>query len=236
MPVGAAARVARATPRRWVTAASLALVAMGALAVCAAGTEPAPLPSAAGEIPGATRDDVVRALRKVHHKYGEDAVVIESQLLINAMRSGSVRASAVSVDGVKQDHDKRYLGFVIETGLVFDTQTRDVMARIRMLWATIMTPTLERLTALRVPADGIKVAMSYHHRPYRSQNDLRASIDHPGTPEEIAFYVLARDVDALVTRNVTAPNLIARARVTVDGEERAVEASAEDPPTTPGPE
>mgnify|MGYP006992523163 FL=1 len=209
-------------------AALLALAALGSLGARSAPAEPVPLPSAAGELPGATRGDVVRALRKVRHKYGEDAVVIESQLLINAMRSGSVRAAAVSVDGVKRDHDKRYLGFTVETGLIFDSQTRDEMARIRMLWATIMAPTLERLTGLRVPADGIKVAMRYHHRPYRSQHDLRASIDRPGTPEETAFYILTPDV--------TAPNLIARARVTVDGEERSVQASSEDPPTTPGPD
>jgi hypothetical protein len=207
-------------------------VTAGSLGRLPARADPVPLPSAAGEIPGATRYDVVRALRKVHQKYGEDAVVIESQLLINAVRSGSVRATAVSVDGVKRDHKRRYLGFVVDTGLVFDSQTRDEQARIGMLWATIMAPTLERLTGLRVSADGIKVVLRHHHRPRRSQDDLSASVDQVGTPEETAFYVLAADVEALVTREVSVSNLITRVRVTVDGEERTVPEAGT--PTTAG--
>lgn len=235
-PLETAPRVAPAAPRTRVAVAVLTLVAVGALGVRPAHAGPAPLPSAAGEIPSATRGDVVRALRKVRHKYGEDAVVIESQLLINAMRSGAQRATAVSVEGVTRDRGKRYLVFIVETGLVFDSQTRGERVRIRMLWATIVAPTLERLAGLQVPADGIKVVLRYHHRPYRSQYDLRASIDRPGTPEETAFYVLTPDVAALATRDVTAPNLIARARVTVDGQERTVEVSGDDPPSTSGPD
>ena len=198
--------------------------------------DPAPLPSAINEMPSASRDDVVRALRKVRRKYGEHAVLIETQLLINAMRNGSLRATAVGVDGVRPYREQQYLSFDVETGLIFDSATRDETHRIQMLWSTIMVPTLERLTALTVPADGIAVRMRYHHRPYRTQDELRSTIEQLGTAEETNFYLLTGDVDALVKHSVTAVDLLTRARVTVDGAERVVAAPGPDSARAPGPE
>ena len=218
---------------RLVCVAALALLTLPAVAP---GAEPTATPSGIEGMPGAGREDVLRALRKVHHKYGEHAVQIQTQLLVNAMRNGSLRATAVRVDGVKPYRDKRYLGFDVETGLVFDTTTRDEPTRIAMLWTTILIPTLERLTELRLPADGIRVALHYHHRPYQSLAELRASIDEPGTPEETDFYVLAPDVSDLVYHRLTAHTLIARTQVTVDGGERVIAALVSDVPTAPGPD
>jgi len=99
----------------------------------AADREPAP-PADLDAIPSAKREDVIRLLRKVRHRHGEDAVVIQSQLLLNAMQHGSVLATGVRVDRVVEALDKRYLGFVLETGLVFDDSTRDRVTRAQILW------------------------------------------------------------------------------------------------------
>jgi len=221
--------------RRRVAVAAMILLAVAAPAI-GADPEPTatPRPNDLGDVSGASRDDVARALRKVHHKYGEHAVQIETQLLLNAMRNGSLRATAVSVPGIAAYGDKQYLGFDVETGLIFDSTTRDERARIEMLWTTILVPTFERLTELRLPSDGIRVALHHHHRPYRSVDELRATIDQPGTPEEIDFYVLTPDVTDLVYKRLTAETLIAKARVTVDGAERTVPTLV-GPPTEPGP-
>ncbi len=231
----------RRSDSRSVSAAGAALLlalAWTTLAGRAAAADPEPLPSDMEGLDSASRDDVVRALRKVRHHYGDDAIVIETQLLVNAMRSGSVRATAVRVDGVRPHEDKKYLVFVVDTGLVFDSTTRDETTRVHVLWETIMAPTLERLQAqgLRVPADGIEVAMHYHHRPYRRLDEVRANLDQPGTPEETDFYVLGPDVDALVGRSETPHTLLARVRVTVDGAVRTVPAPPADLPTVPGPD
>jgi hypothetical protein len=215
--------------------------AAAALTVLIAGgpvraADPEPVPSGLEEFGSASMDDVSRALAKVRRRYGDDAIVIQTQLLVNAMRNGSLRATGVRVDGIREHHAKKYLVFVVETGFVFDSATRDETTRVQVLWSTIMAPTLEHLTALRIPADGIKVEMQYHHRPYRSLTELRADIDRPGTAEQTDFYVLVPDVDAVVRRTVTPQTLIARATIMVDGVERAAAVAPPDLPTTAGPD
>jgi hypothetical protein len=189
------------------------------------------------EIPSAKREDVSRLLRKVGRRYGPDAVVIQTHLLLNAMQKGSVLATGVRVERIEHAHGKRYLGFALETGLVFDDHTRDESARLRFLWASILEPTLARLTdGLQVEADGILVRMQYYHRPYKTIAELRASIEQPGTSEEAAFAVLASDVDATVRGELPLREVLARTHVTVDGAERKVAAPATDQVLTPGPE
>jgi hypothetical protein len=220
--------------------AVLLLAAALALPRCArdvVAAEPEPLPSGMEDLGSASPKDVARALRKVRHHYGDDAIVIETQLLMNAMRSGSLRATSVGVDGVRVHEGKKYLVFVVDTGLIFDSATRDETTRIHMLWETIMAPTLEHLPqGLRVPADGIMVILRYHHRPYQTREELRANLDQPGTQEETDFYVLGPDIDAILGRTETPHTLIARARVIVDGNVRTVAAAPPTLPTTPGPE
>ena len=209
-------------------------VALGGAA--GATNEPEPLPSGMESLGATTSSDLARALAKVRRHYGDDAIVIESQLLVNAMRSGSVRATEVSVDGVRPHENKKYLVFVVDTGIIFDSTTRDETTRIHMLWETIMAPTLEHVHALRVPADGIAVTMRYHHRPYRRLDELRADLDRPGTAEETAFYLLGPDVDALLGQSETPHTLLRRAHVTVDGATRTIAAPPAELPTAPGPD
>jgi hypothetical protein len=207
-----------------------------ALPSIAATQTPAP-PATLDEIPSAKREDVARLLRKVRHRHGDDAVVIQSQLLINAMQKGSVLATGVRVERVQESYGKRYLGFVVETGLVFDDATRDQVARAQILWATIMEPTLSRLEdGLQVEADGMMVHMQFHRRPYRSVAELRASIDQPGMAGECRFYVLATDLAAVVRGELTLRTLLGRSRTTCDGMELAVAPPRDDQPLTPGPD
>ncbi len=221
-----------ATPLR------LALVSLFGLALAApprSCAEPAG-PSSLDEIPSSARGDVTRLLHDMHRRYGEDAVLIETNLLLNAMRSGALLGTGVRIEGVEPYRGRQYLGFHVDTGLVFDDHTRDEPARLQMLWVTIMEPTLERLQGLSVPADGIKVEMQYHHRPYRSLAELRASIDEPGTSEEASFYLLGADVRELVERRLTARHLVTRTQVAVDGAERQVSMPAGEPPRAAGPD
>jgi len=200
---------------------------------------PAPAPPASlDDLPSAKREDVTKLLRRVRQRHGDDAVVIQTNLLINAMQKGSVLATGVRVERVEEAHGTSYLGFALETGLVFDDATRDREQRGQILWATIMEPTLGRLQdGLQIKkAAGIVVKMQSFHRPYRSVDDLRATIDKPGASEEVRFYVRSADLDAVLHGELTLRALITRARTTVDGAEVTVAPPAADAVLTPGPD
>jgi hypothetical protein len=212
-----------------------------ALVTPARATEPEPTPAppdALDDMPSAKPADVTRLLRKVRMRHGEDAVVIQTHLLLNAMQKGSVLTTGVRVDRVEEARGKRYLVFVLETGFVFDDSTRDRAARAQILWATIMEPTLARLQdGLQVhKADGMMVQMQYFHRPYRSADELRAHIQEPGTSEEARFYVLSSDVDDVLHGKVSPRTLLAQTRTTINGADLPVAPPAGDTILTPGPE
>ena len=212
-----------------------------ALVAPARATEPEPTPAppdSLDDIPSAKPADVARLLRKVRMRHGEDAVVIQTHLLLNAMQKGSVLATGVRVDRVEESRDKRYLVFVLETGFVFDNSTRDRAERAQILWATIMEPTLARLQdGLQVhKADGMMVQMQYFHRSYRSADELRAHIQEPGTSEEARFYVLSSDVDDVLHGKVSVRTLLAQTRTTIDGADLTVAPPVADAILTPGPE
>jgi hypothetical protein len=199
---------------------------------------PTPAEVTLDDIPSAKPQDVTRLLRKVRQRHGDDAVVVQTHLLLNAMQKGSVLATGVRVDKVEEAQGKRYLGFVLETGLIFDDSTRDRVTRAQILWTTILEPTLARLEdGLQVnEADGMVVQMQYFHRPYRSADELRTTIDKPGTSEEARFYVQSADLDSVIRGELTLHDLVTRTRTTVDGAEIAVQPAAPDAPLTPGPE
>lgn len=200
---------------------------------------PTPAPAAAlDELPSAKPRDVARLLRKVRQRHGEDAVIVQTHLLLNAMQKGAVLATGVRVERVEEAHGKRWLRIVLETGFVFDDSTRDRTRRAQILWSTIMEPTLARLNGgLRIEnADGVLVEMQSFHRPYRSAAELRAHIHEPGASEAARFYVASRDVDDVVRDGRAWHTLLAAAHMTIDGEEIAVPPPSDDEALTPGPE
>jgi hypothetical protein len=223
--------------RIWLLRA-VVLGCVGLAPVIAAGQTPAP-PASLDDVPSAKREDVTRLLRKVRQRHGDDAVVIQTHLLLNAMQKGSILATGVRVDRVEESLGKRYLGFDLETGMVFDDATRDQEARLQVLWGAVLEPTLARLEdGLQVAkADGIMVQMQYHHRPYRTVAELRRDIEErPGTAEVARFYVLAADLDAVVRKQMALAEVLPKSRITVDGAERSVRTVPVSLPLTPGPD
>ncbi|MCC7538463.1 MAG: hypothetical protein IT379_19720 [Deltaproteobacteria bacterium] len=217
--------------------AALAASLCAPISAPAAGPTPVP-PELLDDLPSAKPQDVARLLRKVRQRHGEDAVVVQTHLLLNAMRKGSVLATGVRVERVEEMLGKRWLRIVLETGFVFDDSTRDRIQRAQILWATIMEPTLARLQdGLQVEkADGLLVEMQSFHRPYRSTDELRASIHEPGATEATRFYVSGADLDEVVRGNRTLRALLADVRTTIDGQALAVGPPRGDEVLTPGPE
>jgi len=196
-------------------------------------------PQSLEDVPTDKKEEVVHLLRKIRQRHGDDAVVIQTHLLLNAMQKGSVLTTGVRVDRVEESFGKRYLGFALETGMVFDDNTRDPEARVQVLWGAVLEPTLARLEdGLQVTqADGIMVEMQYRHRPYRNVAELRRSLEEqPGTSEVARFYVLAADLDAVVRKQMPIAEVLTKGHVVVDGAERSVRVVPATLPLTPGPD
>ncbi len=196
-------------------------------------------PQSLDDVPTDKKEQVTHLLRKVRQRHGDDAVVIQTHLLLNAMQKGSVLTTGVRVDRVEESYGKRYLGFALETGMVFDDNTRDPEARLQVLWGAVLEPTLARLEdGLQVTqADGIMVEMQYRHRPYRSVSELRSSLDQqPGVAETARFYVLAADLDAVVRKEMPLADMLTKSHVVVDGTERSVHVVPTSLSLTPGPD
>ncbi len=196
-------------------------------------------PQSLDDVPTDKKEQVTHLLRKVRQRHGDDAVVIQTHLLLNAMQKGSVLTTGVRVDRVEESYGKRYLGFALETGMVFDDNTRDPEARLQVLWGAVLEPTLARLEdGLQViQADGIMVEMQYRHRPYRSVSELRSSLDQqPGVAETARFYVLAADLDAVVRKEMPLADMLTKSHVVVDGTERSVHVVPTSLSLTPGPD
>jgi hypothetical protein len=214
---------------------------LAALALVAASAPPgrageAEAPRSLDELPSTARDSVTALLAKSRREYGEDAVVMQAQLLLNTLRHGSQLAAGVRIAGVEEFRGTPYLRFVLETGLVFDDRTRDRNARVHMLWAAIMEPTLASVETLEISAEGVAVDMQSHHRPYETNRALRATIDDPGTVEHVTFYVRAADVNAVRAAAGATRELFGRALVVVDDAPLAPAPLPSDPPTFPGPD
>jgi hypothetical protein len=173
--------------------------------------------------------EIVTLLRENREKYGDDAVVLQLQLLRNAIHADSILAAGVRVDGVKPHAAHRYLVYTVETGIVFNTKHTDRGKRLDHVWSRVVLPSLAPLKVCDVPADGVALELTYFHQSYDTTASLQATVqEHPGESERVAFYLLRNDIVAFNRNEVDAAGLYGRAEPTVDGTPLA-------PPAPPNP-
>ena len=99
----------------------------------------------------------------------------------------------------------------------------------------ILTPAIPLPLAPGAHADPAPLPSAIDEMPSASRDELRATIEQLGTAET-DFYPLIGDIDPLVNHIVSAPDLLTRACVTVDGAERIVAAAGPASARAPGPE
>jgi len=178
--------------------------------------------------------EVLHALADLRRQYGSDAVMIEGFLMGHAIESGSVLETSVSVSGFEEHQAHRYLGFKLDTGIVYND--RDVPPALRpgRTWTRIVERTLRRFRSITVPADGLVFLVTYTHRPYDQGGDWRAELSHDhGVSESVAYYLLNADLADFLAARIDAQQLLDRGSVLVNG---APEHIVPEPPApTPAP-
>ena len=162
--------------------------------------------------------EIVTLLRENRKTYGEDAVVLQLQLLRNAIHADSILAAGVRVDGVKPHAARRYLAYTVETGIVFNTKQTDRDKRLDHVWSRVVLPSLVPLKVCDVPADGVALELTYFHQAYDDTASFQATVqEHPGESERVIFYLLRDDIVAFNRNEVDATGLYGRAEPAVDG-------------------
>ena len=162
--------------------------------------------------------EILASLHDVQRQYGKDAVMMEGQLLGQAIRSGSIVDAVISIPGFEEREGRHYLAFKLDTGIIYND--REVTAAVRpvRLWTDIVEPSLRKFEKLNLPADGVVLLLAYTHKQYVDEADLRAHLrDSPGDPESVAFYVRSSDVAELTANRITGQQLIDRATVLFNG-------------------
>lgn len=159
---------------------------------------------------------LLQLLDTLHQHYGPDTVALVGSLLYAANHSGSVLTASVRVNGPEVREGKTFLGFEVETGLIFNTNTLDQPARLSVLWRDILAEAFANLKTMRVPTDGILVHLRYHHRPYHEGEDVSELTDAPGETEDAKFYFGGESLQAFLSKDLSAQDLLARTAVLVN--------------------
>jgi hypothetical protein len=164
------------------------------------------------------RKEILNSLHDVERQYGKDAVMMEGQLLGQAIRSGSVVDAVISISGLEERAGQRYLAFKLDTGIIYNDREVAAATRPAHLWTDVVEPSLRQFTTFNLPADGVALMLGYAHKDYADEAELRAHLrDSPGDPESVAFYVRKSDVTELTANRITGQQLIDRAIVLLNG-------------------
>ncbi|HVN88091.1 MAG TPA: hypothetical protein VMW17_24880 [Candidatus Binatia bacterium] len=176
----------------------------------AADTDPAASP--AGPNP-----EMIRAIAEIRRKYGADAVMMEGTLLSHSIQAGSVLETAVTIADVQRRDARTYLVFAVETGLVYNDRELSADERLRRTWTRIVERSLRTFRALDLPADGLCLAITYSHKPYADEPDLRSHLSEGhGERESVVLYLLTSDVSELLGNRIGGQQLADRSVVLVN--------------------
>jgi hypothetical protein len=182
---------------------------------------------------GTSRQELLHALQEVQKTYGSDAVMMQGQLLGQAIRSGSILEAGISIPGVEERSGKRFLAFKVDTGIIYNDRELSAAERPARAWTDIIEVSLRKFRQLSLPADGVAIMLTYNHRPYADLTDMRARLhEGHGALESLTFYLLLADVGEMSAERISAQELVDRSTVLVDGAPIRVRLAA----ATPGPE
>jgi hypothetical protein len=161
--------------------------------------------------------EVLKFLQDLKRQYGADTVALVSWLIDATNHSGSVLTSSVKVDGPETKDNTKFLVFLVDTGLILNEQTTDQNGRLLTVWDQILTKAFLHMDTLRVPADGVRIDLLYHHKSFPQTDDLVEHVDEPGPIEEAKFYIPGDPIRSFMKKELSGQQLLSHTQVFVDG-------------------
>ena len=148
---------------------------------------------------------------------GPQAIAFGAYLLNFSVKAGSVLDANVSVIGDEKRDDRTYLGYRLDTGIVFDTSTVAPPQRISKIWTDIVEPAARKLPNFTLPGVGIALHIAFQDGTFTDRADIQEQLQaHQLHATEAIFYVLRADAAQLVAGDITARELASRTTVMVD--------------------
>ena len=209
-----------------MTTARIAPIILVCIATRAIAQPTPDLPSSKGE--------VAAALQAIEHKYGRDAVKLQSHLLNYALQGGSDLEANIAIRGDDQRDGKTYMAVVLDSGIVYNDAGEAAGRYPERVWIDIVDPTLRQFETIEVPTDGVALHISYRHAAYEDRTDLyRKMRENAPPPEVVSFHLLSSDVIDMVHARISSSELLHRSSALLNGQPVAIELRSEPgaPPT-----
>jgi hypothetical protein len=168
---------------------------------------------------GPTAQPTVDAiLKEVAERYGPAAVALQGFLLAHTIAAGSLLEITVSVAGIESRAGRDYLGYVLDTGIVYpaaDVSKREQLSRI---FSEVIDPSLRKAPLAQLRADGVALRVT----SYRSEISDRAALAREHQAQRLQrvdtnFFLPIDAIQTFIEGKIAAAELGTRGVVEVDG-------------------
>ena len=165
--------------------------------------------------PTVPQEQVMRSLAEVAGKFGPYAVILQSALLNEAVRNGSILEAKVDAPEYRERDGKQYLGFSLDSGIVYNDNSVSPDDRLRRTWQDIVISAIRRLTEVQFDkVEGLAIRVGYHHRPYESERELREQLpEGRGEAEQVSYYIALDDAAGMVKGTADLPKVLERTTI-----------------------
>jgi len=164
-------------------------------------------------------EEMLKSLAEVARAFGPDAVILQTALLNEAVRNGSLLEARVDAPAYTERDGRKYVVFTLESGIVYNDNSVSAEERVRRTWRDIVATAFRRLPELNIKGDGVAVSVGYHHRSYEDERHLRDELpEKRGEAEKVSYFVGLEDAHRLVKGTADADAVLHRTAIVRGGE------------------
>jgi len=183
-------------------------------------TPPVDPPSnpAADSVAARNQQKIMETLRRLEKKFGRDAVLLSGYALSLAVRHGAILEAEANLRGYEERGGQRFLTLHLASGIVFNDNDHSAAQRPMRVWTNIIEPSLRQLAeGISVGAEGVAFHVTYAHKAYKDEYELRDHLkDGRGDQETAKYFVRVTDVTEMLAQRLSGQQLADRATILVN--------------------
>ncbi len=156
------------------------------------------------------------SLQETVRAHGADAVVLQASLLMAALSAGALGPTQVSVIGPTPVAGPEFLRIIVDTGIIFDSDTTNAAGRSDVVWRDVATPALARLVSTDLKPAGVDLVIGYAMQSYQLNHTDKPDLDRHLQHGEARFSIPADALKQLVAGRLPIEELRSHADQPVD--------------------